>query len=295
MLCGHERLFVPPEAWFLGDMICSLPPQGALGTRHLKACEDIILRSDRWKDWQCPDEKLRRILQECEGLELAAVIDKLFRGVFDLHSDVRWGEKSPRHSYLVKQIDGIFHGCQFIHIIRDGRDVASSMLARGWYAKSSRRVAEHWQTCVEAARQAAAFGPSRYLEVRFEELVTEPAKHLERICVFLGVDFRVDMVAFQNLVQDFVPTGEIAYHEKLQSGLKNSEIGKWKDFLTPWQEAVFWIVAWRQTKAYYPAAKPRWGSRLLFPMAALFVFLDRFKSVVVSKFALPRQNMATDS
>jgi len=286
MLCGHPKLFIPPEAWFLGNVMWHLPSSGALSKEDLAECERLILSGDRWKDWQCSDERLREILRGCAGLDLASVIDRLFREVFDLPPGVRWGEKTPKHSYLVERIGAIFPESQFIHLIRDGRDVASSMLARGWFGANPRRVAEHWRSCVSGASKASAFGPRRYLEVRFESLVEHPEAGIRNICGFLGADFVPSMLAYQKQVGRFIPSGEGALHNKLNAKLSAGEVGKWIDSLSAWQEAVFWNVAWREMRSLYPSAKPRFASRLLSPSAGAYLRADRLKGLVASK--LPR-------
>lgn len=292
MLCGHEALYIPPEAWFLGDVACRLPSSGALGKDFLAECGRIILASDRWKDWRCADKKLLAILRDCEGLDQAAVIDRIFRGAFDLPEGVRWGEKSPRHSHIADRLGRIFPRSQFIHLIRDGRDVTSSMLARGWFGASARRVSEHWRNCVRGAAKAAAFGSSRYMEVQFERLLENPREQIMRICRFLGIDFDARMLSYQNQVGEFVPSGEAAYHQKLTGTLNANEVGKWKDSLSLWQEAVFWSVAGNEMRDYYPMASPRRIATMISPIATPFIRADRIRCVVASKLPVrPRPRL----
>src|SRR4029078_1122517 len=65
---------------------------------------------------------------------------------------------------------------RFVHMIRDGRDVVSSMLAAsgGWGSKwapaSVARAARVWSEHVRGARTAHDRA-ARYLEVRYEELL----------------------------------------------------------------------------------------------------------------------------
>jgi hypothetical protein len=284
MLCGHEELFVPPEAWFFGELVCNLPSVGPLDKEDLDECARIILANERWKDWRCPEEKLERILGNCAGLGQAAVLDRIFRGAFDLPDGVRWGEKSPRHSYIVDRIGRLFPQSQFIHLIRDGRDVASSMLARGWFGANTRRGAEHWQSCVHGASRAAAFGPDRYMEVRFEALVENPEEQIGRICRFLKIDFDRRMLSYQDQIGKFIPSGESAYHLKLNGNLNANEVGKWKSSLSAWQEAVFWSVAGGEMRRCYPDAQARCTAGLLSPVATPCALADRLLCVAISKF-----------
>jgi hypothetical protein len=84
-------------------------------------------------------------------------------------------EKSPSHSLHTGLVRRVLPEARFLHIIRDGRDVAASLLAAGhgwgasWAPRSVRGAAEMWVSHVLGARQAASMGPL-YREVRYEEL-----------------------------------------------------------------------------------------------------------------------------
>jgi hypothetical protein len=275
MLCGSGELFVPPEAWFFGRVISELPHDRPLGIDDLGKIEQICVEDSRWKDWSCARDKLHLLLVSCRGLKLDAVLDALFRGVFDLPPHVRWGEKTPRHSHIALRIAEVFPRCQFVHLLRDGRDVSSSMLARGWYDGSARRVAEHWSGCVEGAARAQSCGSLRYLEVRFEKLLFEPKVQMERICQFLGIDYDDRMLMYSQQVDRLIPAGEAGFHGKLSGGLETREIGKWHRVLSPWQEAVFWSVARATMKKYYPGEAIRLPARVLLPVAMLSVAVGR--------------------
>ena len=235
MLCGSGEMFVPPEAWFFGSIVSELPHDRPLRPDDLCKIEEVCVKDDRWKDWSCTREKLHALLASCSDLRLDAVLDALFRGVFDLPPHVRWGEKTPRHSHVALRIAEVFPRGQFVHLIRDGRDVCSSMLARGWYDGNARRVAEHWSGCVQGAARARLCGDARYLEVRFEKLLVEPKAEMERICRFLGMDYDERMLSYSQQVDRLIPAGEVGFHGnfreawrrvRLASGVRRCLLGR---------------------------------------------------------------------
>ena len=72
---------------------------------------------------------------------------------------------------------------RFVHLIRDGRDVALSRLRRGMGEdKPIADVAELWRRRIENARRQARRLRGRYLELRYEDLVAEPEPALRRVC-----------------------------------------------------------------------------------------------------------------
>ena len=145
----------------------------------------------------------------------------LLRIHFD--GDLRFVEKTPRNCLLVPFLAEAFPNAQFIHIIRDGRDVALSLSKKPWFlaseANSGRyepggypygpysqfwvepeRVREFettsdihrciwvWKRFTETALDAISQLPQeRYLEIRYESLVFEPEKESERLKSFLEI------------------------------------------------------------------------------------------------------------
>ena len=90
----------------------------------------------------------------------------------------------------------IWPNARFIHIIRDGRDVARSMVQMGWFGNS-------WNSCVEwvsAEHEIDNFRPritdARWLDVQYESLLEDARGELNRICEFLGVEFDEAMFSY---------------------------------------------------------------------------------------------------
>ena len=99
-------------------------------------------------------------------------------------------EKSPTNVYNFARLAREFPDIPLVHVIRDGRDVATSLTKRGFnlFAAGSR-----WLYDTLAGLQAR--GAANYLEVRYEELVIEPQRVLTEIFRHIGVDPGVDVLA----------------------------------------------------------------------------------------------------
>ena len=109
----------------------------------------------------------------------------------------RWGEKTPAHVFHMGLIDEVYPGSQFIHIIRDGRDVVRSLQSVDWSRHDVRRSVRRWTVSVAAGRDAGRrLGPERYTEVRYEELTAGPRGVVEGLCSFLGEPFAESMLEF---------------------------------------------------------------------------------------------------
>lgn len=83
----------------------------------------------------------------------------------------------------------IWPDAKFIHLLRDGRDVAQWCVEMGW-AGNAWAGAEAW---VEAEalwdRLCARVPEDRRLEVRYEDLMRDAVPALTRICRFLGTEY----------------------------------------------------------------------------------------------------------
>lgn len=83
----------------------------------------------------------------------------------------------------------IWPDARFVYILRDGRDVARSVIHMGW-AGNVYHGCQRWIDAEDRwARFAPTLSPERTLEVRYEALILEPRRELARICAFYGVEY----------------------------------------------------------------------------------------------------------
>jgi hypothetical protein len=84
----------------------------------------------------------------------------------------------------------------FIHIVRDGRDVARSRVREGW-AGNAWDAAHEWVRVEEQIeRLEREIGPGRMIHVRYESLVADAPSELTRICAFMGLEYAPAMLEF---------------------------------------------------------------------------------------------------
>jgi hypothetical protein len=99
----------------------------------------------------------------------------------------RWGIKIQRQIHRVDDFARRWPAAHFVHVVRDGRDVAASNLVGGqeWSYKTIPEAAAGWLGVVERPPTVAPAG--RYLELRYEDLVGDPSTALHRVVDFLGL------------------------------------------------------------------------------------------------------------
>ena len=117
----------------------------------------------------------------------------------------RYGDKYPPYCADVPELAALFPEAQFIHIIRDGRDVVSSLARtraanRGWRRGPDipevGSLVSDWASFVLSARRAGrALAPGRYHELRYEHLLADPVPTLRTTLSFLGEQIDDEMIA----------------------------------------------------------------------------------------------------
>lgn len=107
-------------------------------------------------------------------------------------------EKTPAHAMYVPGILELLPEARFLHIVRDSRAVAASLIAayragwgRGWAAGTARGAADQWNRSIKAALDDCRVLPRKqYHRVRYEELVEDSAVVLAGIYQWLGIECR---------------------------------------------------------------------------------------------------------
>jgi hypothetical protein len=108
----------------------------------------------------------------------------------------------------------VWPNAKFIKLTRDGRDVAASSKAMGWYGNLW-SACERWleaETCWD--RLLAKLSPDRWIEVRYEELVARPVEVLTRMCAFIGLSYDARMLAYDASSGYAYPDAKFAYQWK---------------------------------------------------------------------------------
>jgi hypothetical protein len=124
-----------------------------------------------------------------------AFCDTVFGGVAErLHPGApRILERSPNHVERLSLIGAVYPDARVIHIVRDGRDVARSLVSQGWGPTTVGEAAALWARSIRAARDAE---PTlrRYCEVRYEDLLADPAGGITQLLAFLGLEASAEIV-----------------------------------------------------------------------------------------------------
>jgi hypothetical protein len=240
-LTASARLAIPSESWFLIDLFAAFArttgfePGQVLDAAGLEQAIAIVMTHPRFRDgWHVDPDALRTRLAGEGTLTVPVFIDALYRLETSLPDGARWGDKTPEYALHIADLNRAFPQAQFIHIVRDGRDVYLSLASRRWRDRGHTpyELGRYWTRAVTAAGAAGAWlGPQRYLLVRYEDLVLDTRSTLERVTAFLGVEFEEAMLdAHQGAAAIVTPSESSAgVHDKLSRAPRTTDVARWRE------------------------------------------------------------------
>ena len=169
-----------------------------------------------------------------------AVMDRFHSVYARAHGKTRWGDKNTGHLTELDQLNAMFPDCLFIHLVRDGRDCALSHEGYVYGYENVLRVAREWREQVRLCRKMGAMLPcGRFHELRYEDLLGDPRRELDRICKFLGVPFAETMLEYHRNVEQHVPAARRFLWPLLDRPPVKENAGKWKTGMRRADRAVF--------------------------------------------------------
>lgn len=119
---------------------------------------------------------------------VTGVFDAIYLRFARAEGKSMWGDKTPMYVQHIELLAKHVAGARFIHICRDGRDVARSMHRR--WRNNPFHTIYRWKKAVQMGReQGRDLGSERYLEVRYEDVCGDPEAQMRQICSFLGLPF----------------------------------------------------------------------------------------------------------
>jgi hypothetical protein len=166
------------------------------------------------KPWKAAIPRFASLPEDAAAGELRDMLETIRR--YGLVRHLRAVEQSPETAFILGAVLHAYPQAAVVHMVRDPRDVAASLLQKGWLragregrddvgapyghharfwvepgreeefdrADDARRAGWAWRRYVTAARAA----PSATVEVRYEELAADPETAAERLAAHIGAD-----------------------------------------------------------------------------------------------------------
>lgn len=152
-----------------------------------------------------------------------------------------WVDHTPENVNYASVLLELFPRARIVHIVRDGRGVANSILPLDWGPNTVVEAAPWWQANVrEGLALEGLLQPKQIVRVRYEDLVRRPEETVPRLCAELDLTYEPRMLQ----ADGFQPPGYTASQHKLIGRRPDPERAtRWKTTLTSRQVEMFESLA----------------------------------------------------
>jgi hypothetical protein len=266
-----------------------IPRFGSMRSRsHREKIVQTFLRSKGFRRTGLDAAQLSaQILNQCRtgGDFIRVIMDGVARSQ---HLE-RWSMYDADSVVHVEEAKRDLPNALFVHIIRDGRDIALSLKKMGGFTplpwdrgqtESLVATALYWEWMVYRGRSSGRKFPADYIEIRYEDLIANPRETLARLGVFIDHDLDYDRIQRAGLGR-VSETNSSFREESAKEGAKNNinPLGRWKQRLTHADvAAIEATVGDSLLESGYelslPTAERRLTSRLASMRAIYPAFLD---------------------
>jgi hypothetical protein len=249
---------VPPESMFLVDFE---PVRKSGGLEDRAKAADFVQRV-----WSHPKVRLWGLpgpppevpagLSHADAYRFA--VESPFRAYAAAEGKRRFGDKTPLYLRYVDMLLEIWPAARIVVLVRDGRDVALSVMQVPFGPNNVWAAARSWARGIRLGREAERAHPGQVTTVRYEDLVSDPEPHVRTLCEFLGLTFRDDMLAVERSDPGKIVKDQAGWFTSIAHGINTSAVGKWRQEMSPREQRVFATVAGRELAALgYEPGQPR--------------------------------------
>jgi hypothetical protein len=260
MLDAHPDLTIPAETHFIpnvANVVDRAIEEGASTEVVRDRAIETMTGHPRWGDFRIDAAEVRARMERHDPLTAGDAIRAFYETCAEVEGKPRWGDKSPPYTYKAPRIQRALPEARFIHIIRDGRDVALSLSEVSWGTDDVAEAAKKWASEVRKARKRAKkLARGTYIEVRYEDLVTDPEPVLRKIAAFAELPWDDAMLNYTERAQERMrgemertlkPLGggtitaeeRTRQHQRLFEQPSASRAGRWRTDMSPESRKAF--------------------------------------------------------
>lgn len=227
MLAAHSQLSFLPETAFIRKFIVRKKIQSTVIKKGSSFAKELVAR----------DETLSRvdfnfnnfIDSTKDNIDLECYLAMQGQEM-ERSGKLRFGDKDPRLIEYLPTVKLCFPDAYIVNIVRDPRDVLSSKKKAAWSAGRSLlfyTFANRVQLKIARLLGRKLFG-ERYIEIIYEDLISEPEVNLKNLCTKLNLSFEPELLEFGEQAKKLVSDSEISWKKETFGPLLSNNFNKWK-------------------------------------------------------------------
>ena len=187
----HSQCVATPESNFVIDVFNVLQP---IAEKDVQSIRKAIEDHWRYKTWALSaDWEQAANARDYESL-IFDLADQYGHKILKKKGHI-WVDHNPTNMRDSKRMAEIFPGAKYIHIVRDGRGVAKSIIPLNWGPSTVETAAYWWMAFISAGVAAEMNLGANAIRVKYEDLLLNMEKEVRRICEFCEIDFEQGMMA----------------------------------------------------------------------------------------------------
>lgn len=264
LLTNHPDIVIPPESHFFLWLEEKYSDWSA--KEEIKPFLDDLYASTKFETWHLNRNDLQSWILSRHSNSFQELIESiyLFYGVSNgKHGISIWGDKNKLWKDKLGSIKKYFPNAIYIHLVRDGRDVACSfkeLASKKFESKYApklpsdiKSIANRWAENVDFIEEfKRTISEDNFIEVKYENLIQETEDELKLICRALNISFDQDMLYFNSDVKNFMfePSEFMEWKSKLSDIPDFQNIGKYRNQLTDSEIVEFQKLAKTQLNRY---------------------------------------------
>lgn len=266
MLTSHSRLVIAPESgfitwWFNKYGNWTIDSNSSRIDQYLEDLQS----SRRFEFWNLKSVELKKYILSVRPQNYSELIQAVYRRYNQTidKGDAIWGDKNNHYLNHIDRLNSLFPNAKFLHIVRDGRDVATSYQKLEAIKDKVRLapnlpsqiedIAHNWNNNVTKINNSfRTLGNDKRYTIKYEELVCDPETTLKCICEYLHLEFEINMLNFHlvNQKHELVPKDYLHWKGETYNKLNTSAIGKYKTLLKEEEVKKFEKIALQSLKYF---------------------------------------------
>jgi hypothetical protein len=197
LLNAHPDFAVPFESyfpvWFARHLDRYERPEGFALATFL----DDVLAHESFRRWNLDPQWARATIEADAPANYPDAIRACFAAYARAQGKPRYADKTPIFISQIPLLSELFPEAVFVHLVRDGRDVALSRRKAAWGTHRLDLELLVWSAQIErGSRAGRALSPKRYREIRYEALVDDVERVARELCEFVRADFDPVMLRY---------------------------------------------------------------------------------------------------
>lgn len=268
ILTAHPAILIPPECGF----VIWLKNKYADWNRYKNNDDfmvsmflDDLFACKKFDTWLLDRAYIRSQIVANQPTDYADLCSVVY-GAYGLSAGREftvWGDKNNFYIDYINEILALYSKARFLHIVRDGRDVACSYRevmaanSNSPYAPKLHTdisdVALEWSMNVMKIELVMKALPrAQAMTIKYEDLVVDAQETLQRVCKWLDLIFEPEMLSFyiKNKESNLEPELTMDWKKRTVQPISDQTIGRYKYELNRDEILEFESVASKALKSF---------------------------------------------